>query len=251
MADLEDENRGPKILGVLWGLTALTTLVVVARIFIRTRMLKNFGSDDWLIALSMVSMFLFHRTLFVADESVHGSCLLQCHHGECPCGLWQTRCLSEPGCAGDGHLAQYHQLCVWDPVVCSAQAGCQRHVDSHPQSQSHQSHHSLVFDGTCGNYICHLHFNSFHHVRSTQGSVENRTAAAGGYMQRLVDSCQLRHFYWRYASCPTGPVEANWIALSAFVDLYLAIYPTTVLLNLHMSLRKRLALSAALGLGSM
>lgn len=60
MVDLEDENRGPKILGVLWGLTALTTLVVVARMFIRVRMLKNFGSDDWLIALSMVSMLLFH-----------------------------------------------------------------------------------------------------------------------------------------------------------------------------------------------
>lgn len=45
--------------------------------------------------------------------------------------------------------------------------------------------------------------------------------------------------------------EANLIALSAFVDLYLAIYPTTVLLHLHMSLRKRLALCAALGLGAM
>lgn len=45
--------------------------------------------------------------------------------------------------------------------------------------------------------------------------------------------------------------QANCSALSAFVDLYLATYPTTVLLNLHMSLRKRLALSAALGLGSM
>ena len=45
--------------------------------------------------------------------------------------------------------------------------------------------------------------------------------------------------------------NSNIAALSALVDLYLAIYPTTVLLNLHMSLRKRLALSAALGLGSM
>lgn len=40
-------------------------------------------------------------------------------------------------------------------------------------------------------------------------------------------------------------------ALSAFVDLYLALYPVIVLMNLHMSLRKRLALCAALGLGSM
>lgn len=33
--------------------------------------------------------------------------------------------------------------------------------------------------------------------------------------------------------------------------MYLAIYPTIVLFKLQMSLRKKLALSAALGLGSM
>jgi hypothetical protein len=33
--------------------------------------------------------------------------------------------------------------------------------------------------------------------------------------------------------------------------LYLAIYPATVLMKLHMSLRKRIALCAALGLGAM
>lgn len=53
-ADMEDENRGPKILGVLWALTSLTTLVVLARMYIRIKLLKNFGSDDWLIVLSMV-----------------------------------------------------------------------------------------------------------------------------------------------------------------------------------------------------
>lgn len=58
---MEDENRGPKILGVLWALTSLTTLVVLARMYIRIRMLKNFGSDDWLIALSMVRMLLHDR----------------------------------------------------------------------------------------------------------------------------------------------------------------------------------------------
>lgn len=61
MVDLEDENRGPKILGVLWSLTALTTLVVMARMYIRIRMLKNFGPDDWLIAVSMVSLSPFDR----------------------------------------------------------------------------------------------------------------------------------------------------------------------------------------------
>ncbi|KAJ5163999.1 uncharacterized protein N7500_005829 [Penicillium coprophilum] len=38
--------------------------------------------------------------------------------------------------------------------------------------------------------------------------------------------------------------------LSAVVDLYLAIYPTVVLLRLQMTLKKKLALCAALGLGA-
>ncbi|KAJ5034687.1 hypothetical protein NUH16_006130 [Penicillium rubens] len=38
--------------------------------------------------------------------------------------------------------------------------------------------------------------------------------------------------------------------LSAVVDLYLAIYPTVILLRLQMSIKKKLALCAALGLGA-
>lgn len=40
-------------------------------------------------------------------------------------------------------------------------------------------------------------------------------------------------------------------AISAFVDFYLAIYPSLVLFKLQMSLRKKIALSAALGLGAL
>ncbi|KAG2419393.1 hypothetical protein HFD88_004189 [Aspergillus terreus] len=39
-------------------------------------------------------------------------------------------------------------------------------------------------------------------------------------------------------------------AVSAFADLVLAVYPTLVLMKLHMSLRKRLALCTALSLGA-
>ncbi|KAI1121652.1 hypothetical protein F5Y10DRAFT_255805 [Nemania abortiva] len=39
-------------------------------------------------------------------------------------------------------------------------------------------------------------------------------------------------------------------AFSAFVDLYLSVYPGVVLYNLHLPTRKKIALSAALGIGS-
>ncbi|KAI3009738.1 hypothetical protein CBS147346_2076 [Aspergillus niger] len=56
------------------------------------------------------------------------------------------------------------------------------------------------------------------------------------------------------ASCRSSWILVDYAiftgAISAFTDLYLAIYPTVILLKLHMSLRKRLALCAALGLSA-
>lgn len=52
------DDKGPKILAVLWGLTGFTMVVVAARMYIRGRMLRNFGADDWLIAFSMVNLSL-------------------------------------------------------------------------------------------------------------------------------------------------------------------------------------------------
>lgn len=48
------EDKGPKIMGVLWALTGFTTLVVAARLYIRLVMLRSFGLDDYLIAAGMV-----------------------------------------------------------------------------------------------------------------------------------------------------------------------------------------------------
>lgn len=39
--------------------------------------------------------------------------------------------------------------------------------------------------------------------------------------------------------------------MSAFTDLYLAIYPAVVLFSLQIPLRKKVALTGALGIGSM
>lgn len=63
----------------------------------------------------------------------------------------------------------------------------------------------------------------------------------------------LCNLHWRYV----GGLDVSrkrttkpFLVLSAMVDLYLAIYPTVVLLRLQMSLKKKLALCAALGLGA-
>lgn len=40
-------------------------------------------------------------------------------------------------------------------------------------------------------------------------------------------------------------------AFSAFVDAYLAVYPTVVVYKLQMALKRKVALCCALGIGSM
>lgn len=88
MTVTEDDNRGPKILGVLWALTGLTTFIVAARMVIRGKLLKNFGPDDWLIAASMVNVPLIRVVFLYADETVYGFGLLRRHHGQCDHWLW-------------------------------------------------------------------------------------------------------------------------------------------------------------------
>lgn len=49
------ENKGPAILAVVWALTGFTTLIWAARVYIRLAWLRNFGLDDRLVLLGMVS----------------------------------------------------------------------------------------------------------------------------------------------------------------------------------------------------
>lgn len=50
----ENDDKGPLTMAVCWTLTAFTTLVVMARLYIRQWVLHNPGLDDWLIVVSMV-----------------------------------------------------------------------------------------------------------------------------------------------------------------------------------------------------
>ncbi|GLA45976.1 hypothetical protein AnigIFM63604_007935 [Aspergillus niger] len=47
------QTKGPRILAVFWTMTSLAILAVAARLFIRIKVLRNPGADDWLIATSM------------------------------------------------------------------------------------------------------------------------------------------------------------------------------------------------------
>lgn len=49
-----NDDKGPRILGVLWSLTGFTALIVMARVYIRLAVVRSFGLDDYLIVLGIV-----------------------------------------------------------------------------------------------------------------------------------------------------------------------------------------------------
>lgn len=49
-------SNAPQILGVDGFFMALALVTVVARIYVRTVMLKTFGADDYIICISMVNI---------------------------------------------------------------------------------------------------------------------------------------------------------------------------------------------------
>jgi hypothetical protein len=49
-------DRGPLILGVATGMTASAILLVLARVYVRLRMTRSWGLDDYAILVALVSV---------------------------------------------------------------------------------------------------------------------------------------------------------------------------------------------------
>jgi hypothetical protein len=55
-APVSSENHGQQILEVAGCFTAAASIVVFARLYVRSVMKKTMGSDDWIISISLVSL---------------------------------------------------------------------------------------------------------------------------------------------------------------------------------------------------
>jgi hypothetical protein len=47
-------NRGPELLGVNIAFVVTAVLAYMLRVFVRVKMVKAFGFDDWLMGIAMV-----------------------------------------------------------------------------------------------------------------------------------------------------------------------------------------------------
>ncbi|KAJ5221642.1 uncharacterized protein N7469_010529 [Penicillium citrinum] len=219
-AENENDDKGPKILAVIWTLTTLTLLMVTARIFIRLKMLKNFGIDDYLIVVSMVLSLAYCgvTTASIAYGFGQHAMKLSQYNMEMAillnslsflCGILS---FTVPKLAVTAMLTRIlnpglpQKIWLWTLVSLAAAVSCICIIILFTMCDPPEA-------------LWHVHL----------------VATAGA-------KCRDVWILVNYAIF-TG-------CLSAFVDLYLALYPVSVLMKLHMSLRKRLALCAALGLGS-
>ncbi|OOF92077.1 hypothetical protein ASPCADRAFT_210489 [Aspergillus carbonarius ITEM 5010] len=214
------DDKGPMILAVLWALTGLTTVLVIARMYIRSSLLHNLGADDWLIAASLTMGLVYCGITTANVEMGYGkhawllseSTVEQATFLNCLSFLFGIISFTIPKLAVTAMLNRIlnpslaQRVYLWSLTSLAA-----------------------VVSGVC--------------------------------IIVLFTMCDPPKALWQTHLVTEGTATCKdvWIlidyaiftgALSAFVDLTLAIYPSTVLMKLHMSLRKRLALCAALGLGA-
>ncbi|KAJ5161242.1 hypothetical protein N7492_006634 [Penicillium capsulatum] len=213
-------TKGPTMMAVMWSLTTIATFLVVARLCVRQRLLRNFGLDDWLIGVSMIFGLIFVATASVSVAHGYGQ---------------HTVNLS---------IEATEKSLFWNMI--SFIFGII----------------SFAVPKLAVAALLHRILNPTMVQRIIMWTLVSMVAAIGlANILIYVTMCTPPQGLWKPTMVLAGEAKCRdiWIlidfatfngAFSAFVDLYLAIYPGYIMFHLQMSLRKKIALTAALGLGS-
>ncbi|KAF4972243.1 hypothetical protein FSARC_1140 [Fusarium sarcochroum] len=212
-----DANKGPMILGVILTVSILSTVFVVGRLYTRKRIIGALHLDDWLTIVAVI-----------------------------------------------------FEWCQVAVTIVAVRDGNGRHFDTLTVSQQQNSILFTILGFPFG--VMAFGFPKL---------------AVVALITRLMNPGRLHMiFLWTLAGCcmlslvvciiilfaQCSPAQSQWTfsitdktcwspfilvdfaifagALSATTDLYLAIYPAVVLFKLQMNIRKKIALSCALGIGS-
>ncbi|KAH8429530.1 uncharacterized protein LDX57_007192 [Aspergillus melleus] len=213
-------GKGAQMMAVMWALTGVTTFIVVARLFIRQKVLRVLGLDDWLIAASMVLGLIFVGTATASVAYGYGEHTANLDIAEAEKGLF------------------YNSVSFIFGILSFA----------------------LPKLGVAALLNRLLNPSLIHRI-ITWGMASFICAVAIVNIIIYITMCDPPQALWKISLVMNGKATCRdiWVlihyatfngAVSAFVDLYLAIYPSTVLFKLQMSFRKKLALSAAMGLGA-
>ncbi|KAJ5958956.1 uncharacterized protein N7479_006106 [Penicillium vulpinum] len=213
-------NKGPELMAVMWSMTTLATLLVIARLCVRQRMLRNFGFDDWLIGASMIFGLLFVATATVSVTYGYG------------------KHTTNLGTRATELALMWNMISFIFGIISFALPKLAVAALLHRILNPNKIQRIVVW-----------------------GLVIMVSIIALINILIYVTMCDPPQALWKTSMVVRGEATCRnvWIlvnyatfngAFSAFVDLFLAIYPGMVLYKLQMSLRKKIALTAALGMGS-
>ncbi|KAI1323499.1 integral membrane protein [Xylariaceae sp. FL0255] len=232
------ENKGVETIVICWTVIAIATLFVIARLYVRRCIQKRLELDDYLIVASIVSPF----SLSFLDRGTTNGTIFSLQI----CSYLSTALSTVSVNDGNGkHFAILSTQQQEETIMWTIAGFCPGVMSfGLPKLAVVVLLTRLLNPGRL-----HAAFLWFLGVATILV-----LAATVGV---LVGRCQPSRAQWDFSvpgTCFSTMVLASYCifagAWSAFVDFYLAFYPASVLFNLRLPLRKKLALSCALGLGS-
>ncbi|KAI1370405.1 hypothetical protein F4677DRAFT_465480 [Hypoxylon crocopeplum] len=215
--EITANDKGPTIVAVNCTVTSLSTLFVVARIYVRIKIVKKFQLDDWLILVSLVCGWLIVACSITSVASGNGKHVSSLNDKQMSGAILWTMVGFIPGVLSFGipklaavalltrllNPSRMHQIFLWTMSSCSLLALIAFVGILFGQCTPSRAQWDLsITEKTCIDRSILVNYNIF-----------------------------------------TG-------AFTCLVDLYLAIYPAIVLYSLQINTKKKLALCVALGLGS-
>ncbi|KAK8133785.1 hypothetical protein PG984_005797 [Apiospora sp. TS-2023a] len=211
------QDKGPTVLAACWTVTAVSTLFVAGRLYVRGVIQRTLWSDDYLIILSLLCGYISTAFSTVATSYGNGQHfdLLDLEQKEGAI-LWTTAAFC-PGILSFG-LPKLAVIALLTRIL--------------NPSRAHWW------------YLWAMGLVCFASLLATVGV--------------LLGQCTPARSLWTFSitekTCFDKDILVGYCiyagSISAFVDLYLAIYPSMVLFKLQMPIKKKLALCAALGIGS-
>ncbi|KAK7921284.1 hypothetical protein PG985_009306 [Apiospora marii] len=211
------QDKGPSVLAACWTVTAVSTIFVAGRLYVRGVLQRKLWSDDYLIILSLLCGYISTAFSTVATSYGNGKHfdLLGLEQKEGAI-LWTTAAFC-PGILSFG-LPKLAVIALLTRIL--------------NPSRAHWW------------YLWAMGLVCFASLLATVGV--------------LLGQCTPARSLWTFSITEKTCFDKNILvgyciyagSISAFVDLYLAIYPSMVLLRLQMPIKKKLALCAALGIGS-
>ncbi|KAK0370408.1 integral membrane protein [Colletotrichum limetticola] len=210
------QDKGPGIITVCWIFTALSTLFVLGRVVVRWKIMRKFHSDDYFVIAGQVCGYISTSLSTLAVYSGIGKHLELLTLEQQQDGMLWTTAAQCPGIMSFG----LPKLAVVSLLTRLMNPGV----------------YHKWFLWWMGIW-CQL----------------TLFVTVGLLIGRCTPASSLWDFSIR-GTCFSPDILINFSiyagTFSAFVDVYLAVYPSIILYRLQMPIKKKIALSSALGIGA-